>query len=218
MTENLMEAMVSETKQKKPTDKKQRIVTVAAELFAEKGYANTSTSEIAKKAEVAEGTIFRHFQTKENLLLSILVPFLKEALPPMAEDVFSKVLNRYTDSPESFFHALITNRYAFFIENKEYFQVFIKELVYNEQIRNEVIPIFQRTVLMQIETAIQTFQEKGKITKTIPSETLTRTAFSIMFGFFLTHLFFQNVDGESNIEEKINQLVHLIMNGMKTSV
>ncbi|WP_456274875.1 TetR/AcrR family transcriptional regulator [Bacillus sp. AK031] len=30
------------------------------QLFAKKGYANTSTSEIAKVAGVAGGTIFRH--------------------------------------------------------------------------------------------------------------------------------------------------------------
>ena len=36
----------------------------AVDMFGEKGYASTSTSEIAKRAGVAEGTIFRYYKTK----------------------------------------------------------------------------------------------------------------------------------------------------------
>lgn len=63
---------------KKQTDKQQKIAEVAISLFAEKGYENTSTSEIAKEAGVAEGTFFRHYKTKDNLLLSKILPFMKE--------------------------------------------------------------------------------------------------------------------------------------------
>lgn len=47
------------------SEKQLKILEAAVEMFAEKGYAATSTSEIAKKAGVAEGTIFRHYKTKK---------------------------------------------------------------------------------------------------------------------------------------------------------
>lgn len=47
------------------TPKQAKILQAAVEIFAEKGYAATSTSEIAKRAGVAEGTIFRHYKTKK---------------------------------------------------------------------------------------------------------------------------------------------------------
>ena len=38
-------------------------------VFSTKGYASAATLEIAKEAGVAEMTLFRHFQTKKNLLM-----------------------------------------------------------------------------------------------------------------------------------------------------
>ncbi len=48
------------------TDKKRRIVEAAIHCFAENGYAATATNTIARRAGVAEGTIFRHFETKKT--------------------------------------------------------------------------------------------------------------------------------------------------------
>ena len=40
------------------TEKQRRILEAAVEVFAERGFAGTPTAEIAKRAGVAEGTIF----------------------------------------------------------------------------------------------------------------------------------------------------------------
>lgn len=45
-----------------------RIARAALELFTVRGFAETTTPAIAAKAGVAEGTIYRHFPTKEHLL------------------------------------------------------------------------------------------------------------------------------------------------------
>ena len=54
------------------TEKQERIIQAALQLFSEKGYAATSTSKVAKAAGVSEGLIFRHFGNKEGLLQAIL--------------------------------------------------------------------------------------------------------------------------------------------------
>src|SRR5213593_5225496 len=46
----------------------QRLVRAALELFTTTGYHLTTTPLIAKKAGVAEGTIYRHFASKQHLL------------------------------------------------------------------------------------------------------------------------------------------------------
>ena len=53
------------------TEKQENILKAALKLFAENGYASTSTSKVAKAAGVSEGLIFRHFGNKEGLLNSI---------------------------------------------------------------------------------------------------------------------------------------------------
>ena len=47
---------------------RQRLVRAALELFTTRGYHATTTPLLAKKAGVAEGTIYRHFDSKEHLL------------------------------------------------------------------------------------------------------------------------------------------------------
>jgi AcrR family transcriptional regulator len=47
---------------------RQRLVRAALELFTAEGYHVTTTPRIAKKAGVAEGTIYRHFRSKQHLL------------------------------------------------------------------------------------------------------------------------------------------------------
>ena len=54
-------------------NKKETIFNVALQLFSSQGFDNTSTSLIAKKAEVSEGLIFRHFTNKDGLLNEILI-------------------------------------------------------------------------------------------------------------------------------------------------
>ena len=55
------------------TEKKELILNVALELFANEGYTATSTSKIGKIAGVSEGLIFRHFKNKAGLLDAILL-------------------------------------------------------------------------------------------------------------------------------------------------
>ncbi|MCU0120527.1 TetR/AcrR family transcriptional regulator [Pseudomonas sp. B2M1-30] len=49
-------------------EKRLALLIAAAEAVAEHGLAGSPTSLIAKKASVAEGTLFRYFPTKEDLL------------------------------------------------------------------------------------------------------------------------------------------------------
>lgn len=49
-----------------------RIVAAALALFQSKGFEQTTTRAIARKARVAEGTVFNYFETKEDIALHFL--------------------------------------------------------------------------------------------------------------------------------------------------
>ena len=54
-------------------DTEQRILDAALKVFASEGYTGATTRRIAEEANVAEVTLFRKFQSKENLLKEVLI-------------------------------------------------------------------------------------------------------------------------------------------------
>jgi AcrR family transcriptional regulator len=53
-------------------DRRQRIVLAASQMFAERAYVEVQMDELAKAAEVAKPTIYRYFNSKEDLFLEAL--------------------------------------------------------------------------------------------------------------------------------------------------
>lgn len=60
---------------------KKRILDAAMEVFAEKVFSEAIISEIAKKAGIADATIYEHFQSKEDLLFNIPEEQMKQIIP-----------------------------------------------------------------------------------------------------------------------------------------
>lgn len=56
---------------------KESIKKAAKDLFRKYGYHKTSVNEIAKKAKIAKATIYKYFESKELVLHSILMDYLK---------------------------------------------------------------------------------------------------------------------------------------------
>ncbi len=59
-------------RQRRIERRKKEILRAAAHVFAEKGYANTTTKEIAAAADIAEGTLYLYFGGKREILLTIV--------------------------------------------------------------------------------------------------------------------------------------------------
>ena len=56
----------------RPLSRKEMILKAATRYFAVKGFKDTSMAEVSQSTGVASGTIFYHFNSKEELFLAIL--------------------------------------------------------------------------------------------------------------------------------------------------
>lgn len=54
-----------------PAETRQRVLEAANMLFQTKGFVSTGTADIARAADVSEGSIFYHFGSKKNLLIEL---------------------------------------------------------------------------------------------------------------------------------------------------
>lgn len=68
-------------------DKRRRILQAAVKVFARKGYFAAKVSEIAKKADVADGTIYLYFRNKEDILVSLFDEVMKEHVSRAREEM-----------------------------------------------------------------------------------------------------------------------------------
>lgn len=102
---------------------KKKVLAAALELFSNKGFHATTTAKIAQLAGVSEGTIYKYFPSKNELLKQLLTPlFLK-----IKNNFFIKVQN-YHNLTElvSFF---VEDRVQFVINNFSLFKLFIQEVL-----------------------------------------------------------------------------------------
>ena len=59
---------------------KDSIKKAAKELFRRYGYNKTSVNEIAKKAKLAKATIYKYFDSKEQVLHAILIDYIQQSI------------------------------------------------------------------------------------------------------------------------------------------
>lgn len=75
-------------RERKKRDTRRRIVQTALRVFAERGFEDATVDEIAEAADVAKGTIYNYFPTKEAMLFELLVEVeaaVQRAVPRFAE-------------------------------------------------------------------------------------------------------------------------------------
>lgn len=79
--------------EKAPADRRQEILQAALELFAERGYGETTVGEIAARATMAPGTVYLYFPSKDHILLA-LHEHESELIGAQVGEVVSEVLQR----------------------------------------------------------------------------------------------------------------------------
>lgn len=149
---------------KKLTKKQYAILNACVDLFAEKGYANTSTSDIAKKADVAEGTIFKHFGTKQNLLYAAVLPIFSDV-------VFDKLLSQLqTDNPlnhrlsfEELIHTVLFDRFNLINENYKIIKIFVSELLYQQDPNKTLLDMIPDNVIQAINELLDYYKKTHQI-------------------------------------------------------
>lgn len=66
-------------------DKRTLIMQSALELFSKNGYHNTTIQDIANEAGIAKGGIYSYFESKEELLLSVVTEYYDKLFSNIAE-------------------------------------------------------------------------------------------------------------------------------------
>lgn len=210
----LQELLKLDDEEQKMTDKQLKIVQAASEVFAQKGYAASSTSEIALRAGVAEGTIFRHYKTKKDLLLSIVAPVMAKLVAPFVLRDFYKVLDSSFDSFDQLLRAIIENRIEFLERHMQVFKIFIQEIPFHPDLQEQFQKLILSKVLEKFSVNITKFQQQGAIVDWSPITVIRLTASSLI-GYVLSRTFLGGREGSNWDDEKEREAtIIFIMKGL----
>lgn len=195
------------------TDKQKNIIQAAIETFAEKGYSASSTNEIARKAGVAEGTIFRHYKTKKDLLITIIEPVVRHLLAPFIIRDLDKVLEQRYDSFEAFLRAMLENRKDFVEGNWPLLKILIQEIPFHPELKDLFKTHVAAEPLVKVRERIKHFQEKGEIID-LPPNTIMRLTASAVAGYLMArNLLAPEVEWDEETERE--QTVQFVLRGLR---
>ena len=122
---------------KKSEKTKQKILNETINLIAKKGYASTSTREIAKKADISEATIFKYYHSKDNLLKTIVMETMEKLFESSSEEKIPTVFkNNKNEAPEMILKSLIKERLNFFTVHNKELKVVFQEMLINKNVQN----------------------------------------------------------------------------------
>lgn len=194
------------------TDKQNKIFRSAIELFSKKGYANTSTKEIAENAGVSEGSIFKKFKNKEDLLFSILNPLLRNILPKVVNEFSEATLQTHYDSLYDFVATIIKNRNDFVKENVDVIKIFANEFIYDLKIRDKMIQTIPYGYMKSFNDVSNDLKAK-KLMVDWDNTEIFRFIFTSFFGYIAEHyLLFDELRYDEDIE--LQHLIDFIVKGL----
>ncbi len=167
---------------KNPAVRRNEFITVAEELFIEKGFENTSIDNIVEQMNVAKGLFYHYFKTKEDLLNVIAERLLDEIGSSIASAMEKKgltAMERFKELTPSNVDISDRSKMIVALFHKERNQAF--HHLMEEKAGKKMIPAVERIIIQGVEegifhtdhpteTAIALVTAMGSLNKSIPSE------------------------------------------------
>lgn len=152
---------LSQIAMSKKIAKRQAIVQAAIEVFSIKSFRDSNIREIAKRANVAEGTIYKYFKDKEDLFFSIPMEKTKGYVEQL--DLH---LQGITGAPNKI-RKFIWYYLHFFNANPEYGRILLLEMRVSKRFIKTKTYASLRKSTRQILGILREGQEEGTIRKDV---------------------------------------------------
>jgi TetR/AcrR family fatty acid metabolism transcriptional regulator len=183
-------------------DKRSKILWSAERIFAEKGYRQATIAEIARLANVAEGTVYEYFRNKEDLLFSIPEQRFKDYLERL-EELFE------IKTPLRKLRRLIRYHFMLYLTHRNYTKVFLLNIQLNQQFYD--LDVYKK--FRQYTDFVESVLDEGKKDGTIRPDVNNRVFRNLFIGAFshmaLRWLILEQGEKTDKLEE-IDEVVLLL--------
>jgi AcrR family transcriptional regulator len=190
--------------------RKQQILDAALPIFSRKGFALTTTSEIAEAAGVAEGTIYNYFPNKRELFIAVI----KNLIITMH---LMELIEKLPDNGTPFvFQDILQDRLKF-AENESvsYIMGLMSEIQRDPELKKLYAEQFIKPFFLKMEGAYNNMIASGKIRKMNPA-----IATRIIGGMIIGFIMIRTIEGDNsplkNIprDEIANEISNFVYKGI----
>lgn len=161
-------------------DKRARLIAAARELFRTKGFEQTTTSEIAERADVGKGTLFFHARSKDELLVMVF----QEDMGRTIDRAFATVPDApLLDQAMHVFNAMLKQDQREF----ELARIFVRELAFVKGDHHGIDAVTQ-AFFSRMSVLIEQAQRRGEIKASVDPALLAYNMFALHFSFLVVWL------------------------------
>ena len=198
------------------SEKELLILESAIKIFSEKGFNGSTTSQIAKEACVAEGTIFRYFKTKKDILHVLIVRGLEILAPKMVVKSLENFIEKNKHLNEkTLIKEIIKERLCLINKNFPLMKVVLSEALISEEIRSLWINKIILSSLPLVNDIIQRGINNGTF-KNINATIIIRS----FVGSIMTFVAHKNLASQyislGTDEEEIDAILDIFFNGISS--
>nr|WP_315020537.1 helix-turn-helix domain-containing protein [uncultured Aminipila sp.] len=190
------------------------ILKAAVEVFGQKGFNGATTKEIARAAGISEGTIFRHFANKTEVLYEVV----NSMVPSIGVETLKKTIeeSKSLDARKALQH-IMQNRFKTISESKVFMRIIFTEIQYDADLRNIYLKRVYEPICMILRSFFEERMEKGEFKK-LNSE--------LIINVFMSYIFFsietQELLEDAHKREFLDQIssiefTDLLLDGIKGS-
>lgn len=196
-------------------EKEKKILEAAIQISNEKGFSSTTTSEIAKRAGVAEGTIFRYFKTKKDIMHGILLQAVKIAADKVVLTSLGKIFkNEEQKDLRAILKDILIDRLELVQKFFPMFRVILSEALFHEDIREVMYNNLFTKMEQQILAFYKKMAESGQIRTDIEPMIIMRNIIGSFFAFIGQKMLFTDNFKLSENEKEIDDMILLLIDGI----
>ncbi len=196
-------------------EKEKKILEAAIQISNEKGFSSTTTSEIAKRAGVAEGTIFRYFKTKKDIMHGILLQAVKIAADKVVLTSLGKIFkNEEQKDLRAILKDILIDRLELVQKFFPMFRVILSEALFHEDIREVMYNNLFTKMEQQILAFYKKMAESGQIRTDIEPMIIMRNIIGSFIAFIGQKMLFTDNFKLSENENEIDDMISLLIDGI----
>lgn len=200
------------------SEKEQKILQAATTVFSEKGFSAATTGEIAKNAGVAEGTIFRYFKTKKDILRGILIQTINIISGKLVMGSVEKILLGDDDKDfKTALKELLYDRMKLVDSIFPMARVVFTEAMFHEDVREAVYNNIIERALGIFRLFHKRMMGKGMMRDDVEPEVLFRSILGNMAVLIAQKKLFADKFKIDDMDKEFDKMVDVIMYGISVN-